>query len=117
MRMNEDIILKPYITEKSNIEAASGKYTFVVAYDATKIEVRNAVEALFNVKVLAVNTMKYDGKIKRMGVHSGPTSRWKKAIVKIDTDPKADTYLAKGGKPVSTGKKYKSEIEDFGYVQ
>ena len=117
MRLAEDIILKPYITEKSNMEIAQGKYTFVVHVNATKTEVRMAVEKLFNVKVVSVNTVNMDGKIKRMGVHSGPRASWKKAVVKIDTDPKAQTYLAKGGKEVANNKKYKSSIEEFGVAQ
>lgn len=117
MRLPQDIILKPYITEKSNMEIASGKYTFIVDVNSTKTEVKKAVEALFNVKVLKVNTVNYDGKIKRTGVHEGPRPAWKKAIVKIDTDPKPVEYLTKGGKTVSNGKKYKSSIEEFGVAQ
>ncbi len=117
MKAYEDIILKPYITEKSSSESAMGKYTFVVDYTATKIEIKKAVEALFSVKVLSVNTMKYDGKIKRMGVHEGPRSRWKKAIVKIDTEAKPESYFTKGGKIVTSDKKYKTSIEEFGFVQ
>lgn len=117
MRAPEDIIKKPYITEKSNEEMAIGKYTFIVDTKATKTEVKMAVEKLFGVKVLAVNTMNYDGKIKRMGVHSGPRPDWKKAIVKIDLEPKADVYLDKGGKQVATAKKYKNSIEEFGAAQ
>ena len=118
MKAYEDIIQRPYITEKSTTEASEGnKYTFVVDYKATKVEIKRAVEALFNVKVLAVNTMKYDGKFKRQGATAGYTARWKKAIVKIDADPKATTYLAKGGKVVTSNKKYKTSIEEFGFVQ
>ena len=117
MRLPQDIILKPYITEKSNMEIASGKYTFIVDVNSTKTEVRKAVEALFNVKVIQVNTMNYDGKIKRTGVHEGPRPAWKKAIVKIDTNPKPVEYLTKGGKAVSNNKKYKSSIEEFGVAQ
>ena len=117
MRVAEDIIIKPYITEKSNLEIADGKYTFVVDPKATKTEIKMAVEKLFQVKVLKVNTINYEGKTKRMGVHVGPRADWKKAIVKIDTDPKPETYLAKGGKEVSSNKKYKSSIEEFGVAQ
>ena len=113
----EDIIISPHITEKSNEEVGSGKYTFIVYKTATKTEIRNAVEKLFQVKVLKVNTMNYSGKIKRMGVHIGPRPDWKKAIVKIDTDPKAEVYLTKDGKAVSTNRKYKTGIEEFGVVQ
>jgi large subunit ribosomal protein L23 len=117
MRYAEDIILRPYITEKTNMEAAFGKYTFIVATKATKTEIKLAVEKLFSVKVLKVNTINYDGKVKRMGVHVGPRANWKKAIVKIDTDPQPESYLAKDGKVTSTGKKYKSSIEEFGVAQ
>ena len=114
MRIAEDIIIRPYITEKSNDDMADGKYTFIVADRAKKTEIKSAVEKLFNVKVLAVNTMNYIGKQKRMGVHQGRTAKWKKASVKIDTDPQAVAYLDKNGKQVSTSKKYKTEIQEFG---
>jgi large subunit ribosomal protein L23 len=117
MRMPQDIIIKPFITEKSNMEIGLGKYTFIVDVKSTKTEIKKAVEALFNVKVMQVNTMNFDGKIKRTGVHEGPRPAWKKAIVKIDTDPKPVSYLTKGGKAVANNKKYKSSIEEFGVAQ
>ena len=117
MRSPEDIIRRPFITEKSNAEVASGKYTFIVDVDATKTEIRKAVEKLFQVKVLKVNTLNYEGKEKRLGVHVGPRADWKKAVVKIDLDPKADIYLAKGGKQVASNKKYKTNIEEYGLTQ
>ncbi len=117
MRLPQDIILKPHITEKSNMEIAAGKYTFIVDVKSTKTEIKKAVEALFNVKVIQVNTINYDGKVKRTGVHEGPRAAWKKAIVKIDTDPKPVAYLTKGGKEVSNNKKFKTSIEEFGVAQ
>ncbi len=117
MRAPEDIIKRPYITEKSNSQVADGKYTFVVDTKATKTEVKIAVEKLFQVKVVQVNTINYQGKIKRMGVHQGPRSSWKKAIVKIDTNPETDSYLVKGGQEVKNTKKYKTSIEEFGFAQ
>jgi large subunit ribosomal protein L23 len=117
MRSAEDIIIRPYITEKSNMEVAAGKYTFIVAVNATKTEIKQAVERLFQVKVIQVNTANYDGKMKRMGVHMGPKPDWKKAIVKIDLDPKPVSYLAKGGKEIASGKKYKTSIEEYGFTQ
>ena len=63
--------------------------------------------------VLIVNTMNVNGKKKRVGYHQGKTSDWKKAIVTIDIDPKAETYLTKGGKEVKGTKKFKDSIEDF----
>jgi large subunit ribosomal protein L23 len=117
MRKPEDIIIRPYVTEKSNMEVAEGKYTFIVNVNATKTEIRLAVEKLFQVKVMQVNTANYDGKIKRMGVHAGPRPDWKKAIVKIDTDPKQVSFLTKGGKEIANNKKYKASIEEYGFTQ
>ncbi|ANX02449.1 50S ribosomal protein L23 [Thermoclostridium stercorarium subsp. leptospartum DSM 9219] len=117
MKLAEDIIIRPYITEKSYENMAQGKYTFIVDPKATKTEIKHAVEKLFNVKVLSVNTVNYKGKEKRLGVHVGRTSKWKKAIVKIDTNPQPVTYLDKEGNPVTVAKKYKTEIEEFGGAQ
>ena len=109
----EDIIIKPIITEKSNDCMQEGKYTFKVAKNATKPEIAKAVEKLFNVKVLKVNTMNVGGKQKRLGVHQGKTASWKKAIVSIDTDPQTITYTKKGGKEAKGTKKYNSSIDEF----
>lgn len=109
----EDIIIKPVITEKSNDGLQAGKYTFKVNKKATKVEIANAVEKLFNVKVVNVNTITVKGKEKRVGVHVGKTSDWKKAIVTIDTNPEEKTYLAKGGKETKISKKYKDSIDEF----
>lgn len=117
MKHAEDIIKRPYITEKSNLEVESGKYTFLVDTKATKTEIRMAVEKLFQVKVLKVNTINCEGKVKRMGVHQGPRPDWKKAVITIDKDPKIDSYLTKGGKQVATTKKYKTGIEEYGVAQ
>lgn len=113
MRHAEDIIIRPLMTEKTYAGVAEGKYTFEVAIDSTKVEIKNAVEELFGVKVLKVNTLKYDGKKKRVGVHQGLTKAWKKAIVKIDTNPAEEKYLAKGGKETKLNRKYKTEIEEI----
>ena len=109
----EEIIVRPVITEKSNDEMQSGKYTFEVNKKATKVEIAKAVEKLFGVKVLKVNTMNVNGKSKRVGYHTGKTSDWKKAIVTIDTNPSEQTYLAKGGKVTKINKKYKDSIDEF----
>lgn len=110
----EDIIIRPIITEKSSFAMSEGKYTFEVSKKATKIDIRNAVEKLFGVKVINVNTVNMKGKPKRQGVHAGKTSDWKKAIVTIDTNPGEKTYLEKGGKEKKLDKKYKPSIEEFG---
>ena len=109
----EEIILRPVITEKSNDEMQLGKYTFEVNKKATKVQIANAVEKLFEVKVLNVNTITVRGKKKRVGYHVGKTSDWKKAIVTIDTNPSDETYLTKGGKEVKVSKKYKDSIDEF----
>ena len=109
----EDIIIAPIITEKSSEDLQNGKYTFEVNKKATKIEIANAVEKLFEVKVLKLNTISVKGKEKRMGAHSGMTPDWKKAIVTIDTNPEEKTYLGKGGKEVKVSKKYKDSIDAF----
>ena len=109
----EDIILAPVVTEKSSDGIQEGKYTFKVNKKATKIDIKNAVEKLFEVKVLNVNTITVKGKEKRVGRNTGKTSDWKKAIVTIDTNPGEKTYLAKGGKTTKISKKYKDSIDAF----
>ena len=109
----EEIIVRPVVTEKSNDEMQSGKYTFEVNKKATKVQIAKAVEKLFEVKVLNVNTMIVKGKTKRVRYVEGKTSDWKKAIVTIDTNPADKIYLGKGGKEVKASKKYKSAIDEF----
>jgi large subunit ribosomal protein L23 len=111
--MPEDIIVKPIITEKSSSGITEGKYTFKVAKNATKVQIANAVEALFNVKVTNVNTITVKGKEKRVGANTGKRPDWKKAIVTIDTNPTEKTYLTKGAKEVKVDKKYKDSIDEF----
>lgn len=109
----EDIIIKPIITEKSNVEMQAGKYTFEVNKKATKVDVKRAVEKLFNVKVLKVNTINVSGKEKRVGRNIGKTADWKKAIVSIDVNPGAEqSYLTKGGKVTKVTKKYSDSIAE-----
>ena len=109
----EDIIIAPIITEKSSSNMQEGKYTFEVNKKATKIQIANAVEKLFEVKVVKVNTISVKGKEKRMGAHTGMRPDWKKAIVTIDTNPGELKYLGKAGKEVKVSKKYKDTIDEF----
>ncbi len=88
MKIAQDIIIAPVITEKSMSGIAGKKYTFKVAADANKIEIANAVEEIFKVKVAKVNTMSVRGKARRMGRYEGYTSSWKKAIVTLKADSK-----------------------------
>lgn len=84
-----DVILKPVITEKSMNAMADKKYTFLVHPDATKSQVKEAVEKMFDgAKVASVNTMNYAGKPKRRGNIWGKTAARKKAIVKLTADSK-----------------------------
>ena len=111
--MPEEVIVKPIITEKSSSGLTEGKYTFKVAKKATKVQIAKAVETLFNVKVLSVNTMTVKGKEKRVGANTGKRPDWKKAIVTIDTTASETSYLTKGGKEVKVDKKYKDSIDEF----
>lgn len=84
MKFAQDIILKPIVTERSmDIMRNQRKYTFIVAQSANKIEIKKAVEELFNVEVSDVNTMKYEGKEKRMGYNTGKRPSFKKAVVTL----------------------------------
>lgn len=78
-----DVIIKPIISEKAYALMAEGKYTFQVALTANKVEIRQAIEQIFNVKVEKVATMRVLGKVKRMGRTAGKRSDWKKAIVTL----------------------------------
>lgn len=82
-----DVILKPIVTEKSMNSMSERKYTFSVHPDATKNQIKEAVEKMFTgTKVLRVNTMNLDGKTRRRGNTSGKTSKVKKAIVQLTAD-------------------------------
>lgn len=84
-----DIILKPLVTEKSMMAMEEKKYTFSVHPDATKSQVKEAIEKLFEgTKVAKVNTMNLDGKTRRRGRTSGKTAKTKKAIVQLTEDSK-----------------------------
>jgi large subunit ribosomal protein L23 len=77
------VIIRPVVSEKSYVLAANDKYTFRVHADAHKTQIRQAVEALFDVKVLEVRTITVRSKPKRRGHTSGRTRAWKKAIVQV----------------------------------
>lgn len=89
----QDIIIRPVITEKSMTGTPNKRYTFRVAKSATKIEIAQAVESLFGVKVAKVNTLNVKGKMKRTGKFSGYTSDWKKAIVTLKPDSKSIEFF------------------------
>ena len=84
-----DVILKPVVTEKSMELMGEKKYTFLVHPEATKTQIKEAVEKMFEgVKVASVNTMNCDGKNKRRGMVVGKTAKTKKAIVTLTADSK-----------------------------
>ncbi len=93
MKSPYDIILKPVITEASMDMLADKKYTFKVAQDANKVEIKKAVEEVFDVKVEKVTTMNFDGKLKRMGRFEGRRAAYKKAVVKLTADSKAIEFF------------------------
>ena len=91
---NYDIIIRPIITERSMAATAEKKYVFEVAPTAGKIEIKNAVEAIFGVKVAKVNTINYDGKMKRMGAgRPGRRKSWKKAYIQLTADSKTIEFF------------------------
>lgn len=91
-----DVILKPVITEKTMELMADKKYTFLVHTEATKSQVKEAVEKMFTgTKVKSVNTMNLDGKTKRRGMTYGKTAKTKKAIVQL-TEDSADIEIFEG---------------------
>lgn len=93
MKTAHDIIIKPIVSEKSMDQLADRKYTFKVAPDANKIEIKKAVEEIFGVKVEKITTVNVLGKIKRMGATSGKRADWKKAIVKLTADSKTIEFF------------------------
>ena len=87
------VIKRPMITEQgSMMREMYNQYIFQVAPEANKMEIRQAVEHFFGVKVTQVRTMNYRGKIKRMGRHSGKRADWKKAIVTLAKDDSIDLF-------------------------
>ena len=93
MKMIQDIIIAPVITEASMDRIANKTYTFKVAKDATKPEIAKAVEVMFGVKVDTVNTINVKRKAKRQGYTSGYTAAWKKAIVTLKPNSKTIEFF------------------------
>ena len=93
MKTAQDIIIAPVITEASMAAIAQKKYTFRVMKKVNKQEIAAAVEELFGVKVAKVNTINVRGRSKRMGLHSGKTADWRKAIVTLKADSKGIEFF------------------------
>ena len=87
-----EVLRRPVVTEKVTRQTGQGIYTFEVALDATKIQIKEAVEQAFNVKVTRVNTLRLMGKRRRSGKHWGMTPAWKKAIVSIQPGQKIEFF-------------------------
>lgn len=83
MKTAYDVIIKPVVTEKTVDMMEAGKYTFKVARDANKFEIKKAVQDIFKVEVVNISTMNVRGKLKRQGRSQGMTPAWKKAIVTL----------------------------------
>jgi large subunit ribosomal protein L23 len=89
----QDVIIRPVLSEKSYADIANKKYTFEVAKDANKTQIKQAVENIFKVKVKSVNTANVYGKIKRQGRTQGLTGNYKKAIVQLTADSKSIEFF------------------------
>jgi large subunit ribosomal protein L23 len=93
MKNPRDLIKRPVITERTSDFMEHRKYVFEVDLKANKTEIKQAIEQIFKVKVVGVNTLRMPAKPKRYGKHSGYTSEWKKAIVQLSADSKPLEYF------------------------
>jgi large subunit ribosomal protein L23 len=93
MRDPRDVIIRPVVTEASAmLQEDRQTYTFIVAKESNKHEIRHAVQSLFNVKVADVRTANYPGKTRRVGRSTGRKSGYKKALVKLVEGDSIDVY-------------------------
>ena len=91
------VIIRPIVSEKSYVLSAVDKYTFRVHPDAHKVQIRQAIEELFEVSVVSVHTMSVKSKPKRRGYTSGRTRSWKKAIVQLAPGDRIPIFQALDG--------------------
>ncbi|ACL68880.1 50S ribosomal protein L23 [Halothermothrix orenii] len=93
MKDPRDIIIEPIVTEQSmDLIEENNTYTFKVAKDANKIEIKKAVEEIFNVDVIKVNTINVRGKKRRLGWHEGKRPDWKKAMVRLSEGDRIEIF-------------------------
>jgi len=92
MQYYEDILLEPVLSEKANLLREQGKYVFKVSLSANKVQVKEAVQRLFNVHPISCSIMVVGGKPKRLRNRAGYTATWKKAIVKLPKDEKIGIF-------------------------
>ena len=93
MKSPHDIIIRPVLSEKSYDSIPDKKYTFIVDARANKTEIKQAIESIFGVKVESVNTLRQQGKMKRIGVHIGRRPSFKKAFVKLTAESKGIEFF------------------------
>lgn len=90
---HHDIVIRPLITEKTlRLAERNNAYTFQVRPTANKIQIRDAIERIFNVKVVDLRTQNFMGKFRRVGRYSGATANWKKAVVKVKEGDTIEFY-------------------------
>lgn len=92
MRDPHDVLVKPMVSEKSMMLMEENKYAFIVNKDANKIEIKHAVEKLFNVSVIEVTTRNQKGKLKRMGRFQGNRPDTKRAIITLKAGDKIQIF-------------------------
>jgi len=93
MNRIDNVLIRPLLTEKTaNQQVDSNQYAFEVGLQATKIEIQQAVQQLFGVKVSSVRTLVVRGKVKRFGRHFGKRSNWKKALVTLNEGETLNVY-------------------------
>ncbi|MDD5455624.1 MAG: 50S ribosomal protein L23 [Candidatus Margulisbacteria bacterium] len=90
--MDKQFVIKPVITEKSSLLGTENKYVFRVSSDLNKIEIRKAISDIFNVEVVAVNTINIKPRKKRLGRFTGTTRKWKKAVVTLKEGSKIENF-------------------------
>ncbi|MDB5085285.1 MAG: ribosomal protein [Bacilli bacterium] len=88
-----DIIKRPVITERTTELAEDRKFVFEVDMRANKTQIKHAIQVIFGVKVVSVNTLRVPARKKRVGKHVGMTSEWKKAIVTLSEDSKELSFI------------------------
>ncbi|MGM0470784.1 MAG: 50S ribosomal protein L23 [Bacillota bacterium] len=93
MRSPQEVIIQPHVSEKAMMDIEEENwYTFKVALDANKPEIKDAVQKIFDVKVEKVTTCRMPGKKRRMGVHEGYRPEWKKARVKLSAEDRIEIF-------------------------
>jgi len=96
MKSPRDIVIRPIVSEKSYTSLERNAYTFLVAGEASKTEIKEAIQSIWNVRVLGVNTMNRRGKVKRTRLGTGRRPDQKRAVVTLAPDDKIEIFEAKG---------------------